>query len=104
MGKMLLISQVAGLAKDIEGAADFPEHAIVWNDEALRALVFNDFDSDDESASRRSTGDAEKRNPLSSGGLKLQQLLDEWEEPDVDRQNDYVSDCCLASACLVFRV
>ena len=96
MNKMLLISQVAGLAKDIERAAQSPDYGVTWNDEALRGLAFNDFDdADDESASMARV-DVDQKNVL-QGGLgrlgnqNLQQLLDEWEEPDVDRQADDVS-------------
>jgi hypothetical protein len=93
MDKMLLISQVAGLAKDIERVANSPDPGFSWNDEPLRGLTFTD--SDDDSASR-SLMDVDQKNPLAgalgrSGTQHLYQLLEEWEEPDIVRQSDYVS-------------
>jgi hypothetical protein len=96
MNKMLLISQVAGLAQDIERAAHAPDpnNMFTWNEEALRGLTFTDFEIDDDSVSKTA------ENPGLLNGTeahKLQQLLDEWEEPDVDMQNDNVRfhACCL---------
>jgi hypothetical protein len=96
MKKMLLISQVAGLAKEIEkdSAATFS-----WKREHLRGIVFVEDDTDDATTpfkpslnTAENVIDTSRRDPLtgslhSSEKMKLMQLLEEWEEPDrrVDR-------------------
>ncbi|GKY99022.1 hypothetical protein MPSEU_000857900 [Mayamaea pseudoterrestris] len=108
MDKMLIISQVAGLAKNIERATNASDHAVAWNDDALRGLSFTDFDDADDDSASVSFLDEDQKNPLAGGvGARpgpnhLQQLLDEWEEPDVDRQSHYDEDVSI-SAVLRFR-
>jgi hypothetical protein len=114
MQKMLLISQITGLAKEIEkdsAAMDMtvsvtPE-AFGWNRESLRGVVFVEDDPDDATTrSRRSLNTAEKvidtsrRDPLtgslhSSEKLKLIQLLEQWEEPDRRDDRNRVRSPCL---------
>jgi hypothetical protein len=114
MKKMLLISQIAGLAKEIEkdsAATDMTirvtSEAFGWNRESLRGVVFVDDDTDDATTrSKRSLNTAEKvidtsrRDPLtgslhSSEKLKLRQLLEQWEEPDRRDDRDRVRLVCL---------
>jgi hypothetical protein len=114
MKKMLLISQVAGLAKEIEkdsAATDMAipvtSEAFGWNREHLRGIVFVEDDTDDATTrSKRSLNTAEnvidtsRRDPLtgslhSSEKLKLMQLLEEWEEPDRRFDRNRVRSPCL---------
>ena len=114
MKKMLLISQVAGLAKEIEkdsAAMDMTipavSEALGWKRENLRGIVFVEDDTDDATTpSRPRLNTAEKvinasrRDPLtgslhSSEKLKLMQLLEEWEEPDRQFDRNRVRPPCL---------
>jgi hypothetical protein len=114
--KMLLISQVAGLAKEIEKdsvamdqtSPDSLEAFGYQNRENLRGVVFDeDFTSTAFSPNEESpTTDTEKeidtskRCPLTgklhaSEKLKLMQLLDQWEEPDRSFDPNQVRPSCL---------
>jgi hypothetical protein len=117
MSKMLLISQVAGLAKEIEKnsvAMDLTipvtSEAFGWNREDLNGIDFAEDDEEDNTIntprSKRSLNTAEKvidtskRDPLTgslltSEKLKLFQLLEQWEEPDRRFDRDHVRSMCL---------
>jgi hypothetical protein len=114
MKKMLLISQVAGLAKEIEKDSagmdmtiPVSSEAFGWNRENLRGAVFVEDDTDDATIrSKRSLNTSEKlidtsrRDPLtgslhSSEKLKLMQLLEQWEEPDRRFDHNRVRSPCL---------
>jgi hypothetical protein len=101
MKKMLLISQVAVLAKEIEKdstamATTIPavSEAFGWKRENLRGIVFVEDDTDDATTPSKpslntseNVIDTSRRDPLtgslhSSEKTKLLQLLEEWEEPD----------------------
>jgi hypothetical protein len=106
MKKMLLISQVAGLAKEIEKdsvasdmAIPVTSEAFGWNREHLRGIVFVEDDTDDATTrSKRSLNTAENvidTSLHSSEKLKLMQLLEEWEEPDRRFDRNRVRSPCL---------
>lgn len=95
MKKMLLISQVAGLAKEIEETANSPGQISGWNDDALGGFSFSELDDADDDSASLSRVDADKKGAYTGtwsrhGTHHLHQLLDEWEEPDVDRQGEDV--------------
>lgn len=107
MRKMLLVSEVAGLARDIERSSfdmdvsiPVDSEALGSNKETLHGLNFADDDADDNTVmsprSRRSEHTAEKVidtdavDPLTgslntSEKIKLTQLLERWEEPNRSR-------------------
>lgn len=114
MKKMLLISQVAGFAKEIEkdsAAMDITipvtSEAFGRNREYLRGIVFVEDDTDDATTpSKRdfkvadNVIDTSRRDPStgslhSSEKLKLMQLLEEWEEPDRRLDRNHVRSPCL---------
>jgi hypothetical protein len=114
MKKMLLISQVAGLAKEIEkdsASIDMTipavSEAFGWNDENLRGIVFVEDDTDAATTPSRpslkraeSVFDFSRRDPLTGGlhaseKLKLMQLLEEWEEPNIAFDQNRVRSPCL---------
>lgn len=97
MKNMLLVSEVAKLAKQIEKRADA---GLEWSEIGLRGLAFATDDDDDfvsVARSRRSGAESERlmvdpdtKDPVTgdlsaSDTFALHQLLEEWEEPDVDR-------------------
>jgi hypothetical protein len=114
--KMLLISQVAGLANEIERDSVAMDKTIPVtfghnNRESLRGVDFaEDFTSKafcpNEESSRGATTqleeeiDTSKRCPTTGGlhpseKLKLMQLLDQWEEPDRIFDSNHVRSPCL---------
>jgi hypothetical protein len=117
--RILLISQVAGLAKEIEkdSVAMDKTSPVTFeafgyhNRENLRGVVFDeDFTSQAFSPTEESPCDAttdtgkeidtSKRCPLTgklhaSEKLKLMQLLDQWEEPDRSFDPNQVRPSCL---------
>jgi hypothetical protein len=114
MKKMLLISHVAGLAKEIEkdsAAMDMAipavSEAFGWRREHLRGIVFVEDDTDEATTPSKPTLntaenviDTSRRDPLtgslhSSEKLKLMQLLEEWEEPDRRFDRNRVRPPCL---------
>jgi hypothetical protein len=114
MKKMLLISQVAGLAKEIEKdavAMDMTTSAVSetfgWKRENLRGIVFVEDETDDATTplkpslnTAENVIDISRRDPLtgslhSSEKLKLMQLLEDWEEPDRRFDHNRVRPPCL---------
>lgn len=115
MKDMLLVSEVAGLAKQIEKrmseVSDLHSAMVRWNEGQLRGLSYDDDDALSLPRSSRSIGtkkvvvDPDSRDPLTgsldeSDRFVISQMLEEWEEPDAERPEDgYVP----ISAVLNFR-
>ena len=99
MGKILLLSEVAALAKDIQreakssgGRGKTADVPCILNDKKLNRLITRDDDESSATGSRATAViDNDDRHPL-SGTLnstqksRISDLLGEWEEPKIANQ------------------
>lgn len=95
MNKMLLVSEVAGLAKKIERSFETGRLDKFTNSthDGLRSMALS-LDAEDQSSKRSldmekifgADGDESLPDDLNmSERIRVHQLLDEWEEPELDR-------------------